>query len=164
MIDMGMNVNQSHSTKRPICFTIYAKNYFTCLCNEPVSRAGSFVTPSGLLSQSSLGDDGFVSTARFLRAVISSVWLPPALLPFFPGSHSRGNTIAFTRQIKPQAEAPPVDKEGTLRITDWLEADRTRKAEVRVHKIMEEDQDFGARFSILLYQAHLDLRIGVKVR
>ncbi|KRX40041.1 hypothetical protein T03_3250 [Trichinella britovi] len=103
-------------------------------------------------NQSWLGDDGLVSTARFLRAVISSVWLPPALLPFFPGSHSRGNIVAFTRQIKPQAEAPPVDKEGTLRDTDWLEADRTRKAEVRVRKIMEEDQegraDLGARFRI----------------
>ncbi|KRX56045.1 hypothetical protein T09_11984 [Trichinella sp. T9] len=29
-----------------------------------------------------------------------------------------------------QAEAPPIDKEKTLRNTDWLEADRTRKAEV----------------------------------
>ncbi|KRX85838.1 hypothetical protein T4E_11245 [Trichinella pseudospiralis] len=32
----------------------------------------------------------------------------------------------------PQAEAPSIDKEGTLRNTDWLEADRTRKAEVRI--------------------------------
>ncbi|KRY84015.1 hypothetical protein T4D_9749 [Trichinella pseudospiralis] len=31
----------------------------------------------------------------------------------------------------PQAEASPIDKEGTLRNTDWLEADRTRKAEAR---------------------------------
>ncbi|KRY38905.1 mannose-P-dolichol utilization defect 1 protein [Trichinella spiralis] len=37
---------------------------------------------------------------------------------------------AFT--LKPQAEAPPIDKEETLRNTDWLEADRTRKAEVRI--------------------------------
>ncbi|KRZ55490.1 hypothetical protein T02_4734 [Trichinella nativa] len=32
----------------------------------------------------------------------------------------------------PQAEAPPIDKEKTLRNTDWLEADQTRKAEVRI--------------------------------
>ncbi|KRX72058.1 hypothetical protein T06_9974 [Trichinella sp. T6] len=30
------------------------------------------------------------------------------------------------------AEAPPIDTEGTLRNIDWLEADQTRKAEVRV--------------------------------
>ncbi|KRX17495.1 Mannose-P-dolichol utilization defect 1 -like protein [Trichinella nelsoni] len=40
---------------------------------------------------------------------------------------------AFT--LKPQAEAPPIDKEKTLRNTDWLEADRTRKAEVRIRII-----------------------------
>ncbi|KRY54826.1 hypothetical protein T03_16638 [Trichinella britovi] len=34
--------------------------------------------------------------------------------------------------MPPQAEAPPIDKEGTLRNTDWPEADRTRKAEVRI--------------------------------
>ncbi|KAL1235927.1 Uncharacterized protein TSPI_03923 [Trichinella spiralis] len=43
-------------------------------------------------------DDGPVSTGGFLRTVISSVWLPPALLPFLPSSHSPGNTVAFTRQ------------------------------------------------------------------
>ncbi|KRZ82257.1 hypothetical protein T08_1572 [Trichinella sp. T8] len=36
------------------------------------------------------------------------------------------------RRNIPQAEAPPIDKEETLRNTDWLEADRTRKAEVRI--------------------------------
>ncbi|KAL1284040.1 Anaerobic glycerol-3-phosphate dehydrogenase subunit [Trichinella pseudospiralis] len=35
------------------------------------------------------------------------------------------------KDLKPQAEASPIDKEGTLRNTDWLEADRTRKAEAR---------------------------------
>ncbi|KRX47343.1 hypothetical protein T05_4865 [Trichinella murrelli] len=34
--------------------------------------------------------------------------------------------------MPPQAEAPPIDKEGTLRNTDWPEADRTRKTEVRI--------------------------------
>ncbi|XP_003370750.1 hypothetical protein Tsp_09961 [Trichinella spiralis] len=89
-------------------FKLFHKN------ESPVSRAGSFVTPSGLLSQSSLGDDGLCRP---------------------PGSSAR-----------PQAEAPPVDKEGTLRNTDWLEADRTRKAEAR-----EGRADLGARSRIPEY-------------
>ncbi|KRX45945.1 hypothetical protein T05_1401 [Trichinella murrelli] len=66
-------------------------------CNEPLSRAGSFVTPTGLLTQLSLGDDGPVSTGGFLRAVTSSVWLPSALLPFLPSSSVHGKILAFTR-------------------------------------------------------------------
>ncbi|KRY23140.1 hypothetical protein T12_2986 [Trichinella patagoniensis] len=31
---------------------------------------------------------------RFLRAVISPVWLPPALLPFLQGSRSPDNIVA----------------------------------------------------------------------
>ncbi|KAL1284517.1 PiggyBac transposable element-derived protein [Trichinella pseudospiralis] len=38
---------------------------------------------------------------------------------------------ALPANVRPQAEASPIDKEGTLRNTDWLEADRTRKAEAR---------------------------------
>ncbi|KRY37265.1 hypothetical protein T01_9935 [Trichinella spiralis] len=55
-------------------------------CNEPLSRTGSFVIPTGLLAQSSLDDDEPLSTGGFLCAVISSAWLPPAQLPFLPGS------------------------------------------------------------------------------
>ncbi|KRX17349.1 Retrovirus-related Pol polyprotein from transposon [Trichinella nelsoni] len=63
-----------------------------------------------------------------------------------------------SQEEEPQAEASPVDKEGTLQNTDWLKAIRARKAEVRIRKIIE-DQEGG-----VLCQAHLDLRIGVKVR
>ncbi|KRZ61315.1 hypothetical protein T02_71 [Trichinella nativa] len=55
-------------------------------CNEPLSRAGSFVIPTRLLTLSSLGDNGPLSTGGFLCAVISSAWLLPARLPFLPGS------------------------------------------------------------------------------
>ncbi|KRX22183.1 hypothetical protein T07_9517 [Trichinella nelsoni] len=37
--------------------------------------------------------------------------------------------------LRPQAEAPPIHKERTLRNTDWLEADRTRKTEVRIRTL-----------------------------
>ncbi|KRY24026.1 hypothetical protein T12_15781 [Trichinella patagoniensis] len=67
-------------------------------CNEPLSWAGSFVIPTGLLAQSSLGDDGPLSTGGFLCAVISSAWLPPARLPFLPGSRFPSNIIAIKRQ------------------------------------------------------------------
>ncbi|KRY08064.1 hypothetical protein T12_3711 [Trichinella patagoniensis] len=43
----------------------------------------------------------------------------------------RTYTALFNSTIS-QAEAPPIDTEGTLRNIDWLEADQTRKAEVRV--------------------------------
>ncbi|KRX20019.1 hypothetical protein T07_6481 [Trichinella nelsoni] len=70
------------------------------LCNEPLFRAGSFVIPTGLLALSSLGDDGPVSIGRFFCETISSVWLPPALLPLLPGSPSPDNIVAFKRQVK----------------------------------------------------------------
>ncbi|KRY37457.1 hypothetical protein T01_3044 [Trichinella spiralis] len=38
------------------------KIFIIRLCNEPLSWAGSFITPTGLLTQSSLGDEGPVST------------------------------------------------------------------------------------------------------
>ncbi|KRY42331.1 Protein saal1, partial [Trichinella spiralis] len=66
---------------------------------NPLSRAGSFVTPTELLAQSSLCDDAPVSTSGFLCADISSAWLPPARFPFLPGSHFPGNIIAITRQV-----------------------------------------------------------------
>ncbi|KRY31190.1 Indoleamine 2,3-dioxygenase 1 [Trichinella spiralis] len=69
------------------------------LCNEPLFRAGSFVIPTGLLAQSSLGDDGPVSIGRFFRETISSVWLPLALQPLLPGSRSPDNIVAFKRQV-----------------------------------------------------------------
>ncbi|KRX25815.1 hypothetical protein T07_6224 [Trichinella nelsoni] len=71
-------------------------------CNEPLSRAGSFVIPTGLLAQSSLGDDGPLSTGEFLCAVISSAWLPPARLPFLPGSRFPSNIIVIKRQHQQQ--------------------------------------------------------------
>ncbi|KRZ87438.1 Protein SAAL1, partial [Trichinella sp. T8] len=65
---------------------------------NPLSRVGSFVTPTELLAQSSLGNDALVSTGGFLCADVSSVWLPPARFPFLPGSRFPGNIIAITRQ------------------------------------------------------------------
>ncbi|KRX57472.1 Ribosomal RNA processing protein 1 -like protein, partial [Trichinella sp. T9] len=65
---------------------------------NPLSRLGSFVTPTELLAQSSLGNDAPVSTGGFLCADVSSVWLPPARFPFLPGSRFPGNIIAITRQ------------------------------------------------------------------
>ncbi|KRX44438.1 Ribosomal RNA processing protein 1 -like protein, partial [Trichinella murrelli] len=65
---------------------------------NPLSRVGSFVTPTELLAQSSLGNDAPVSTGGFLCADVSSVWLPPARFPFLPGSRFPGNIIAITRQ------------------------------------------------------------------
>ncbi|XP_003369732.1 hypothetical protein Tsp_05142 [Trichinella spiralis] len=50
-------------------------------CNEPLSRAGSLVNPTGLLSQSHLGETGRCR--------------PAVLLPLFPG-----NIVAFKRQVK----------------------------------------------------------------
>ncbi|KRY91147.1 hypothetical protein T4D_9414 [Trichinella pseudospiralis] len=49
-------------------------------------------------------------------------------------AHTTGQNADFQvlAGIRPQAEAPPIDKEGTLRNTDWLEADRTKKAEARI--------------------------------
>ncbi|KRY93488.1 hypothetical protein T4D_489 [Trichinella pseudospiralis] len=38
-----------------------------------------------------------------------------------------GTLIGRVNHYRPQAEAPPIDKEGTLRNTDWLEADRTKR-------------------------------------
>ncbi|KRX18816.1 Protein SAAL1, partial [Trichinella nelsoni] len=65
---------------------------------RPLSRVGSFVTPTELLAQPSLGDDAPVSTGGFLCADVSSAWLPPARFPFLPGSRFPGNIIAITRQ------------------------------------------------------------------
>ncbi|KRY50154.1 Protein SAAL1, partial [Trichinella britovi] len=65
---------------------------------NPLSRLGSFVTPTELLAQSSLGNDAPVSTGGFLCADVSSVWLPPSRFPFLPGSRFPGNIIAITRQ------------------------------------------------------------------
>ncbi|KRX70544.1 hypothetical protein T06_11369 [Trichinella sp. T6] len=42
------------------------------------------------------------------------------------------STTLYRSHGEPQAGAPPIDKAGTLRNIDWLETDRTRKAEVRV--------------------------------
>ncbi|KRX64431.1 Protein OS-9, partial [Trichinella sp. T6] len=52
--------------------------------------------------------------------------------------HKTAMHFLFTsnRRNIPQAEAPPIDKEETLRNTDWLESDRTRKAEVRIRKFV----------------------------
>ncbi|XP_003369712.1 elongation factor G [Trichinella spiralis] len=50
-------------------------------CNEPLSRAGSLVNPTGLLSQSHLGETGRCR--------------PAVLLPLFPGS-----IVAFKRRVK----------------------------------------------------------------
>ncbi|KRX69732.1 hypothetical protein T06_7195 [Trichinella sp. T6] len=51
--------------------------------------------------------------------------------------------------MPPQAEAPSIDKEGTLRNTDWPEADRTKKAEVRIPSETnqgEVDIDFLSKY------------------
>ncbi|KRZ65518.1 hypothetical protein T10_1082 [Trichinella papuae] len=68
--------------------------------NELLSRAGSFIAPTGLLSRSSLSDDAPVSTGRFIFAFILSVRLLPALLPLLPSSHVAGNILAFKVQSK----------------------------------------------------------------
>ncbi|KRY65036.1 hypothetical protein T4B_9831 [Trichinella pseudospiralis] len=47
-------------------------------------------------------------------------------------NHSAHSLLGKMLIFRPQAEAPPIDKEGTLRNTDWLEADRTKKAEARI--------------------------------
>ncbi|KRZ82507.1 hypothetical protein T08_11183 [Trichinella sp. T8] len=62
------------------------------------SQTGSFLTPTGLLTPLSLGDDGPVSTGGFLRAVISSFSLASALLPFLHSSSVHGKILAFRRQ------------------------------------------------------------------
>ncbi|KRX25646.1 hypothetical protein T07_14295, partial [Trichinella nelsoni] len=66
--------------------------------HKPLFRAGPFVTPTELLAQSSLDDDGPSSTGGFLCANVSSAGLPPARFPFFPGSRFAGSIIAITRQ------------------------------------------------------------------
>ncbi|KRY14732.1 CAP-Gly domain-containing linker protein 1 [Trichinella patagoniensis] len=57
------------------------------LCNEPLPGAGSFVIPTGLLAQSSLGDDGPVSTDG-------------TALGSQTGSRFPGNIVPFKRQVK----------------------------------------------------------------
>ncbi|XP_003381423.1 hypothetical protein Tsp_07112 [Trichinella spiralis] len=52
--------------------------------------------------------------------------------PLKAGFPAEDGRVPDLRAATPQAEAPPIDKEKTLRNTDWLEADRTRKAEVRI--------------------------------
>ncbi|KRX70205.1 CAP-Gly domain-containing linker protein 1 [Trichinella sp. T6] len=56
------------------------------LCNEPLPGVGSFVIPTGLLAQSSLGGDGPVSTDGALGSQT--------------GSRFPGNIVPFKRQVK----------------------------------------------------------------
>ncbi|KRX60287.1 hypothetical protein T09_4609 [Trichinella sp. T9] len=59
---------------------------YDAVCNEPLSRAGSFVASTGLLPQSSPNGDTPVLTCGFITASVSSVRLLPALPPLFPNS------------------------------------------------------------------------------
>ncbi|KRZ76144.1 Retrovirus-related Pol polyprotein from transposon [Trichinella papuae] len=69
-------------------------------CNEPLSRAGSFVASTGLLPRSSLSVDAPVSTCGFVSASALSIRLLPALPLRFPSSRFVGNIPAFKRQSK----------------------------------------------------------------
>ncbi|KRX51589.1 hypothetical protein T09_9769 [Trichinella sp. T9] len=64
-------------------------------CNEPLSRAGSFLASTGFLPRSLLNDDTPVSNCRFISASVSSVRLLPALPSRFPNSHFVGNILAL---------------------------------------------------------------------
>ncbi|KRX36962.1 hypothetical protein T05_7890 [Trichinella murrelli] len=61
-----------------------------------VSQAGSFVTPTGLLSQSLLGDDGRRVPPRGHILRLASA----GSVALFPSSSFHGKILAFTRQIK----------------------------------------------------------------
>ncbi|XP_003369039.1 conserved hypothetical protein [Trichinella spiralis] len=134
-----------------------------------VSRAGSFVTPTGLLSQPSLGDDGPVSTGAFLCAGIFSVWLPPALLPFFPSSSFHGKILAFTRQIKStvfinksKRRPPPIYQSKSSEPTTMLPYSfpdlQTNKV---VRSICVRYRIFDGRTFLLTANSDQDLRFGI---
>ncbi|KRX72066.1 hypothetical protein T06_6980 [Trichinella sp. T6] len=58
--------------------------------NEPLSRAGSFVSSTGLLPQASPNEDSPMSTCGFISASVSFVRLQPDLTPLFPNSRIVG--------------------------------------------------------------------------
>ncbi|KAL1235423.1 CAP-Gly domain-containing linker protein [Trichinella spiralis] len=61
----------AENARKSALYTLFAKLFFDyfviiigSLCNEPLPGAGSFVIPTGLLAQSSLGDDGPVTLSH----------------------------------------------------------------------------------------------------
>ncbi|KRX24102.1 hypothetical protein T07_10719 [Trichinella nelsoni] len=80
-------------------------------CNEPLSRAGSFLASTGLPPRSLLNDDTPVSICGFVSESVSSVRLLPARPPLFPNSRFVGNILALkvTEQeyIYSQSQRPP---------------------------------------------------------